>query len=152
MTWAPTDHLALRDLVHRYAAAVDDRKFDAAAELFTTTAELVLPDPPDMLEPVRSYTGRNGVLSALTALASVTRTRHSIVGEVFYPGDTTGFATGRIAGTAHHWTDADGHVTDVVWHLRYDDHYQRAETGWLLARRALTIDAIEVHNVRRLRD
>ena len=43
---APTDYLALRDLVHRYAAAVDDRHYDAAAELFTTTAELWCPTRP----------------------------------------------------------------------------------------------------------
>ena len=47
------DRLALTDLVHRYAAAVDDRRFDDVVELFTSTAELVLPDPPRSLDPVR---------------------------------------------------------------------------------------------------
>jgi hypothetical protein len=60
-------------------------------------------------------------------------------------------AQGRISGTAHHWTRRHDTVTDLVWYLRYDDEYRRAESGWLLARRALTIDAIETRPARRLR-
>ncbi len=40
------DRLALSDLVHRYAASVDDRHFDAVAKLFTEDAEWAVPDPP----------------------------------------------------------------------------------------------------------
>jgi hypothetical protein len=39
------DRLALSDLVHLYASAVEDRRFDDVVELFTETAELRLPDP-----------------------------------------------------------------------------------------------------------
>jgi len=39
----------------------------------------------------------------------------------------------------------------VVWHLRYDDDYQLTDAGWQIARRALTINAIETRPVRRLR-
>ena len=46
MTLAVADRLALADLVHLYAAAVDDRRFEDVVELFTDTAELRLPDPP----------------------------------------------------------------------------------------------------------
>ena len=56
MTLAIADRLALADLVHLYAAAVDDRRFDDVVELFTDTAELRLPDPPRSLDPVR-HTG-----------------------------------------------------------------------------------------------
>ena len=55
------DRLALADLVHLYASAVDDRRFDDVVELFTETAELRLPDPPRSLEPVRRHHGRDGV-------------------------------------------------------------------------------------------
>ena len=44
-----TDRAALTDLVHRYAALVDDRKFDSVAKLFTENAALTLPDPPKVL-------------------------------------------------------------------------------------------------------
>ncbi|KLO47306.1 hypothetical protein ABH36_16870 [Mycobacterium haemophilum] len=36
---------ALSDLVHRYAATVDDRQSDAAAKLFTVTADLADQSP-----------------------------------------------------------------------------------------------------------
>jgi hypothetical protein len=39
----------------------------------------------------------------------------------------------------------------VVWHLRYDDEYRRTDAGWRIARRALTINAIEARPVRRVR-
>ena len=52
MTLAVADRLAVSDLVHLYASAVDDRRFADVIELFTETAELRLPDPPRSLEPV----------------------------------------------------------------------------------------------------
>ena len=80
------DRLALADLVHLYASAVDDRRFDDVIELFTETAELRLPDPPRSLEPVRRHHGRGGVREAMSAVAAVTRTEHAIVGEVYALG------------------------------------------------------------------
>jgi hypothetical protein len=145
------DRLAVADLVHIYASAVDDRRFDDVAELFTDTAELRLPDPPRSLEPVSVHRGRDGVRAALGALAAVTRTEHAIVGEVYAPGEDLNHALGRITCIAHHWTAADEQITDLVWHLRYDDAYLRTATGWRIHGRALTINAIETRPVRRLR-
>jgi hypothetical protein len=146
------DRLALSDLVHLYASAVDDRRFDDVVELFTDTAELRLPDPPGSLEPVRRHHGRDGVREAMVAVAAVTRTEHAIVGEVYAARDNDrNYALGRITCIAHHWTVADGKITDLVWHLRYDDEYMRTRAGWRIHGRALTINAIETRPVRRLR-
>jgi len=145
------DRLALPDLVDLYASAVDDRRFGDVVELFTDTAELRLPDPPRSLEPVRRQHGRDGVREAMTAVAGVTRTEHAIVGEVYVPGDNADYALGRITCIAHHWSVTDGQITDVVWHLRYDDEYLRTRGGWRIHGRALTINAIETRPVRRLR-
>ena len=145
------DRIALTDLVHLYASAVDDRRFDDVIELFTDTAELRLPDPPRSLEPVRRHHGRDGVRQAMTAVAAVTRTEHAIVGEVYAATDDRDYALGRITCIAHHWTAADGKPTDLVWHLRYDDEYLRTRAGWRIHGRALTINAIETRPVRRLR-
>jgi SnoaL-like domain len=146
------DRLDLTDLVHRYAAAVDDRRFDDVVELFTNTAELILPDPPRSLDPVRYEHGHDGVRAAMAALAGVARTQHEIVGEVYT--DAADHARGRITGIAHHWTRAAGSadVTDLVWHLRYDDEYVQTGAGWRIRRRALTINAVETRPIRRLRD
>jgi hypothetical protein len=146
------DRLALSDLVHLYASAVDDRRFDDVVELFTDTSELRLPDPPRTLEPVRHYHGRDGVRAAMAALAAVARTEHAIVGEVYAAGDDANYALGRITCIAHHWAVADGKITDLVWHLRYDDEYLRTRAGWRIHGRALTINAIETRPVRRLRE
>jgi SnoaL-like domain len=145
------DRLALSDLVHLYASGVDDRRFDDVVELFTDTAELRLPDPPRTLEPVRHHHGRDGVRAAMAMLATVDRTEHAIVGEVYAAGDDANYALGRITCIAHHWTVADGQTTDLVWHLRYDDEYSRTRAGWRIHGRALTINAIETRPVRRLR-
>jgi hypothetical protein len=147
----PSDRLALSDLVHLYASAVDDRRFDDVVELFTKTAELRLPDPPRALEPVHRHHGHDGVRIAMAALASVARTEHAIVGEVYAPGDESNYALGRITCIAHHWTADSDRITDVVWHLRYDDEYLHTPAGWRIHGRALTINAIETRPVRRLR-
>lgn len=147
----PDDRLALADLVHRYAAGVDDRRFDDVADLFTDDAELAVPDPPRSLEPVARHRGRDTVRDAVAAVAAVDRTRHAIVGEVYLVGVDTDHACGRIACIAHHWTRHADQIADVVWHVRYDDDYVRTGAGWLFARRVLTIDAIETRPVRRLR-
>ena len=146
-----SDRLALSDLVHLYASAVDDRRFDDVIELFTETAELRLPDPPRSLQPVRRQHGRDGVRSAMTALAAINRTEHAIVGEVYAEGDDANYALGRITCIAHHWTLTDGRASDLVWHLRYDDEYMRTRSGWRIHGRALTINAIETRPVHRLR-
>ena len=80
-----------------------------------------------------------------------TRTEHAIVGEVYARGGDADYALGRITCIAHHWTVAGESVTDVVWHLRYDDEYLRTGQGWRIHGRALTINAIETPAVRRVR-
>ncbi len=150
MTLSTDDRAALRDLVHRYAANVDDRQFDVAASLFTVTAELSVPGPPAALEPIHSHRGQEAIAAAVGAVAAVTRTEHAIVGEVYEEAGPRGTARGRIACIAHHWSQRGDEVVDAVWHLRYDDDYELTDAGWRIARRALTINAIETRPVRRL--
>lgn len=132
----------LSDLVHRYAARVDDRDFSGAAGLFTEDGVLVRPDPPDVLDPVHELLGRAAIEQGLHALDPVPLTIHEIVGEV-YDGNS-----GRVVCVAHHLLDA---TTDLVWHLRYRDDYREVEGRWLIARRALAIDLIETRTVKRSR-
>jgi SnoaL-like domain len=143
---------ALSDLVSRYAARVDDRQFDLAADLFTPDAELVLPDPPATLEPIHRQQGHVAISAAIAAVASTIRTQHAIVGEVYDSGPRSGVARGRIACVAHHWVRHDEQTRDVTWHLRYEDEYRRAaDVEWRISRRALTIEAIDTRPIRRVR-
>lgn len=147
----PADRLDLSDLVHRYAAGVDDRDIDAVVELLSPDAELVLPNPPDVLTPVHAHRGADAIRAELAAATTVGRTHHSIDSEIYRGATESDVAHGRIGGTAHHWSRQHDAITDLVWYLRYDDDYRRTESGWLLTRRALTIDAIETRQARRLR-
>jgi SnoaL-like domain len=151
VTLSATDRAALRDLVHRYAAYVDDRQFDSVATLFTETAELAVPDPPDAMEPVHRHRGHEAIAAAVGAVAAVTRTEHAIVGEVYDEAAGSGTAGGRVACIAHHWSPRGDEVVDVVWHLRYDDEYRLTDGGWRISHRALTINAIETRPARILR-
>ncbi len=151
MTLNAADRTALTDLVHRYAARVDDRQFASAADLFADDAELNLPDPPGTLEPIRQHHGRGAIAEALATVAATIRTQHAVVGEVYDDGPRSGTARGRIACIAHHWVPHDDQIRDVAWHLRYDDEYQRYAAGWQISRRTLTIDAIEMRLARQVR-
>ena len=151
MTLAIADRLALADLVHLYAAAVDDRRFDDVVELFTDTAELRLPDPPRSLEPVRHSRGRDGVRAAMAALRGSRAQSTRSSARCTPPGTDADYALGRITCVAHHWSVADDQITDLVWHLRYDDEYLRTRSGWRIHGRALTINAVETRPIRRLR-
>ncbi|HET9874299.1 MAG TPA: nuclear transport factor 2 family protein [Mycobacterium sp.] len=151
MTLSVADRLDLSDLVHRYAAFVDARQFDDVAELFTTTAQLTVPKPPETLSPSVRHDGQAGVRAAMASLGGVIRTQHAIVGEVYTEATSDARARGFIVGVAHHWTEHDGRITDVVWYLRYADEYQRTDAGWRIALRALSIDAIETRPAGQVR-
>ncbi len=141
---------ALRDLVHRYAAGVDDRQFASVTALFTATAELIVPEPPAALEPIHSHRGQEAIGVAVAAVTQTMRTEHAIVGEVYHEGPRPGSARGRVACVAHHWNQHAEELIDVVWHLLYNDAYELTDSGWRISRRALTINAIETRPVRRV--
>ena len=149
MTLDAVDRLALSDLVHRYAAGMDDRRFKDVIALFADDATLSLPDPPRSLEPTAVHHGLAEIERAIATAGAAARTQHAVVGEV-YTTEPHG-ARGRISCIAHHWIRRDDAITDVELHLRYDDEYVRTDTGWRFRRRTLTIDAIETRPVRRLR-
>jgi hypothetical protein len=152
VTLSAGDRAVLSDLVHRYAARVDDRQFDSVTDLFTPDAELILPDPPASLAPVHRRHGYVAISAAVATVASTIRTQHAIVGEVYDADIRAGIARGRIACVAHHWVRHGDQTRDLTWHLRYDDEYQRtAGTQWLIRRRALTIDAIDTRPIRQVR-
>ncbi|UXA04558.1 nuclear transport factor 2 family protein [Mycobacterium sp. SMC-2] len=150
MTLSTDDRFALSDLVHRYAAYIDDRRFDSAATLFTYSAVLELPEPPNALTPIHSHHGRDAIAAAVAVVGALTRTEHAIVGEVYDAAVRPGTARGRVACVAHHWDRRGDDLVDVVWHLRYDDEYELADR-WRIGRRTLTINALETRSARLVR-
>lgn len=138
-------NVQLTDLVHRYAAHVDDRRPAEVAALFTEDGVLLSPDPPEVLDPVVEHVGRAAIAQAMSQLP---RTFHAIVGVVLDVASDGQTATGRIACVAHHVLAPD---KDLVWHVRYADEYRRTSEGWRIARRALSIDLIETRPLKRSR-
>lgn len=126
-----------RELPHRYAAAIDDRRFDDVVALFAPDGELVVARPPEELDPVHRYVGAVGVRRAMDLLAAVPRTFHALVGEVY---DGT---SGRVACEAHHVTPTADGWRDTVWRVRYEDSYVEGDGGWLFGSRRLYVDMVE---------
>lgn len=151
MSLRTEDRLALLDLVHRYAALVDDRDPAGAAALFTDDGVLARADPPRQLGPVHEEVGPTAIEAALGALRDVPLTVHEVVGTVLDPGPDPDIARGRVACAAHHLLPGERGSTDLVWHLRYLDTYRRTPAGWRIQRRELHIDLIETRPVRRAR-
>lgn len=139
-----SDRARIGDLVRRYACLVDRRDLDAAAELFTEDAVLVLPDPPARLDPVRVHSGREEIRRALSAVADAAATHHEVTFLALAVCRATGTATGTVTGVAHHvFRRRGGDAVDVVWHLRYADTYRREAGRWRIARRELGLDRVE---------
>jgi ketosteroid isomerase-like protein len=123
---------SVEQLSQRYAAAVDARDWDAGAALFTEDGVLVVPDPPEHLGPVHESHGRAEIRAALAELEATDRTHHEVTGAD---------PQGRVACVAHHVIGE----RCIDWHLHYDDEYRETPDGWLIARRELHIDRIEIH-------
>ncbi|WP_242907286.1 nuclear transport factor 2 family protein [Actinomadura terrae] len=144
----PRDRIALADLVARYALYADQLRYTSLVGLFADDAVLVLPDPPEQLEPVRSFKGRDEIGKALRSLERFPRTSHEIVGQVFDPGRENATATGHVACVAHHLSEEEsGKPTDFAWHFRYSDAYRREGGFWHIERRTVQIDFIEKKSV-----
>lgn len=148
---ALADRVALQDLVQAYAHLVDARAFDRVAALFTEDAELVAPAPPDHLSPHRVVSGPEAIRGELAQLLGFETTVHAVQGQVVTQVSSTE-AVGHVRCEAHHLSTRpdQGGARDLVWLIRYDDTYHRDGKHWRFARRAITIDSIDVRTVKRV--
>lgn len=119
------DRLAISDLVATYAAAVDDRDFDAIMGMFTTDGALARPP----------WEARGSVdLDAFyrRAIGRYDWTVHAVHGHAAEIDATDpDRASGFVGCHAEH--ALEGEV--VVAALRYRDQYARVDGRWLFARR-----------------
>ncbi|WP_051265492.1 nuclear transport factor 2 family protein [Nakamurella lactea] len=142
------DRLDLAELSARYAMLVDRRDFGTLVELFTPDAELVLPDPPASLAPIRPVTGRAAIGDSMVHLSDIPVTLHAVLGTVIDQADDPTRAVGRVTAEAHHLTTRDDQHRNLVWYLHYDDEYRRIGGAWQISRRSVQIDWIETRPVR----
>lgn len=146
------DRVALRDLVNRYAACVDDRDPAGVAALFTEDGVLTTAGPPRSMGPTHEHRGANRIREALAGLDELLGTFHAVTGEVFEAGSDADSATGRVSCLAHHVSERDGSFKDVTWAVVYRDGYRRTPQGWRFADRAAHVTFLSTGPVKLARD
>jgi uncharacterized protein (TIGR02246 family) len=126
----------LRELVERYAQAVDRADGAAVAELFTDDGELAVWLDPGSTSPTGEHRGRAAIAAAVDGIARYTATHHTISS---HSTQVEGLgATGETMCTAHHVTDGQPR-TDRVLYIRYVDRFVRPGGEWLFGRREVHV-------------
>ena len=138
---APADRIKLHDLVHRYAAAVDGRDWDAATDLFVAEGRLRVPDPPRSMSPTTAAVGPAAIRALLEPLGAFAITVHHLTGSTWSADGPDG-ARGRTTCVAHH-VERGERAPSWIWHLAYADRAVRTPAGWLLAERDLHLRLVE---------
>jgi hypothetical protein len=139
------DRVAISDLVHAYAQAVDSRETQTAANLFVPEGELLVGATPDGRSP-SSRKGGDSINEALKWIAQYRSTFHEITSHsVKLDGDR---ASGQTGCEAHHVSGQEGSETDRVWFINYFDDFVRETDGWRFAKRQLRVEFIEEHPLK----
>lgn len=166
MSLTVADLVGLRQLIDRYADAVDRRDGDGLLGLFADDGALQVGDDQAWIGP--------DVVRSLDTLAGYEQTFHHVGGAVFdaegikpqpgkdepgdEPGDSWTRATGRVHCLAHHYQRTESGPVDLVMAVRYLDSYVRigeprtqgaaggtAGSVWRFARREVSIEWTELH-------
>jgi hypothetical protein len=135
------DHEALRAVAERYGLGADRRDKDMWRAVLAR--DIVISGPGFEI------TGLEANLGSIDHLAAQFKaTRHLVHDmDVTITGDT---ASGETRSTAEHrMADPAGGGGDVllVWAIRYQDQWRRAEAGWQFTRRHLIVDWQELRPV-----
>ena len=131
-TWELVARERIRDLVARYAHAVDRGRFDELVALFSDTGVLELPDGRTAQGHANIRTLLQATGTSLRATTVVPWVRHHVTSHVITTQDPTnaeGFAYFFVVTERgpDHWG-------------RYHDHYVAAGDGWRFARRRVRLD------------
>lgn len=137
----PAVAVALRDVVDRYADAIDRRDADALLGLFTEDG--ILRVQADGGPQENEWTGSE-VVRSLDVIAGFNRTFHHVGGCIF---ESTGEdrATGRVQCLAHHYERSGNGPVDLVMMIRYHDVYVWRSGVWKIAERRVAIEWTELH-------
>ncbi len=133
------DKIALRDLVERYALAVDSRDIETVVHLFTEDGVMLSHLMPGTEETPFERRGHEQLRRALElGLAQYKATTHIIGGQVVeLYGDE---ADGTVACLAHHVCGTDAGERLLVMAIRYQDRYRRQDGSWRFAQRRLRLE------------
>jgi uncharacterized protein (TIGR02246 family) len=129
-----TDVREIRDLAYRYAQAVDRGDGEAYANLFLDDA---------VLEGSGYHSqGRSQLLKIPGFTSSrYLKTFHAVYNHLITVDGEA--ASGEVYCQAHHLSEVEGGLSDMVMFIRYQDDYARTPQGWRFARRELVVDWAE---------
>ncbi|MEO5876929.1 MAG: nuclear transport factor 2 family protein [Streptosporangiaceae bacterium] len=132
-----TVRIALRELVDRYAGAVDRKQRDEVAALFMPDGELLIHGRGEQ-EPRRAYRGRKAIVEALGGLDRYDITTH-LVGNQLLDVVEGSRVTGETYCQASHLYGDRIYVVSV----RYEDVFVYDMDRWLFAVRRQRVDWAE---------
>ena len=127
----------LRELVERYAQAVDRADGSGVAALFTDDGILAVWMDPASTAPTGERRGHADIAAAVDGIGRYVATHHTISSHSSHVDGL--HATGETLCTAHHVTEDDGLRRDRVLYIRYLDTYTRGSAGWLFDRREVRV-------------
>jgi hypothetical protein len=136
-----TVRTALRELVDRYASAVDRKQLSEVAELFTTDGELLIHARGDGA-PRHAYRGRAEITRALGGLDRYPVTFHQVGGQLLNVEEGSQ-ASGETYCQASHLYEVDGEQRIYVMSIRYEDTFVYETDRWLFAVRRQRTDWAE---------
>lgn len=132
--------MALRDIIDRYADAVDRRDPVALRSVFSAQGVLRVQADDG---PVENEWSGADVAEVLGTLSGFTSTFHHVGGCVF---DLEGMmATGRVHCLAHHYERTGNGPVDLVMMIRYHDRYVREADSWRIEERRVAVEWTELH-------
>ena len=129
------DEWALYRLANLYAQAVDRRRPEALAALFTPDGQIVRGDS--------AWRGRDHILGIPARLDGLyASTFHTVRNQTAaVSGDTAEAETYSVA--YHLKRPENGTQTRIDWGIRYQDRFVRQDGQWLFASRELIVDWVE---------
>jgi ketosteroid isomerase-like protein len=130
------DRQELRELVERYALAVDHADGAAVAALFTEAGVLALWMDPASGEQTGERRGHDQIARAIDGLTQYQATHHTVSAtHAEVDGDA---AAGETTCTAHH-VERGPDVHDRVLYIRYVNTFARTAAGWRFTRREVRV-------------
>lgn len=127
-------HESIRQLVCRYARAVDRLDVSLLDSCFTRDVQIIVPGLP----------GMDGPATAANIVAAVqqrfTRTQHRVFNTLYTVSGSR--ARGETYCSALHLlpADADGKVFIFEMAIRYQDEMLQADDSWKISKRSLVVD------------
>ncbi len=128
------DIVALRQLIDRYACAVDDRESAALAALFVPGGRLIVYEADAPHEPTYVYQSAPDFATLVAEMERLyVRTFH-LIGNVVCDVDGDR-ASGTVYCIAYHLRDDGRGAQIVTMPVRYRDSFVRTDAGWHFVQR-----------------